>query len=129
MSHEIGIWLDHKKAVIVSATAGQVAVVKTVAADVDPHPHFAGSHEGGGEKKYEERHSRQLQQYFDEIVSHIGRPDAVLLFGPGEAKQQLKERIERSKALSHAIVEVESADWLTQPQIVARVSEHFAVPH
>ena len=27
------------------------------------------------------------------------------------------------------MVEVESADWLTQPQIVARVSEHFAVPH
>ena len=126
MNHEIGIWLDNKKAVIVSATAGRVAVIKTLAADVDPHPHFAGSHEGG-EKKYEERHTRQLRHYFDKIVSHIGRPDAVLILGPGEAKQQLKERIERSKALSHAIVEVESADWLTQPQIVARVSEHFAV--
>ena len=68
MSHEIGIWLDHKKAVIVSATAGQVAVVKTVAADVDPHPHFAGSHEGGGEKKYEERHSQALDRYYDDVI-------------------------------------------------------------
>lgn len=126
MSHEIGIWLDHKKAVIVSATAGQVAVVKTLNADVDPHPHFAGSPEGG-EKKYEERHSRQLERYFDEIVSHAGRPDAVLLFGPGEAKQQLKERIERTRSLAHAIVVVETADRLTDPQIVAKVREHFAV--
>ena len=129
MSHEIGIWLDHRKAVIVSAAAGQTAVVKTLDADVDPHPHFAGSQTGGGEKKYEARHSRQLQQYFDEIISHVGTPDAVLLLGPGEAKQQLKERIERSTALSHAIVVVESADWLSDPQIMAKVREHFAVPH
>ena len=124
MSHDIGIWLDQKKAVIVSATASQASVVKTLHADVDPHPHFTGQ-DSGGEKKYEERHSQQLQRYFDEIISQVGTPDAVLLLGPGEAKEQLKNRIERSTALSHASVVVENADRLTDPQIVAKVKEHF----
>lgn len=129
MSHGIGIWLDQQRAVIVSATAGQAAVVKTLDADVDPHPHYAGSQEGGGEKRYEERHSRQLQRYLGDIISYMGTPEEILLIGPGEAKEQLKDRIARSKALSHASVIVESADRLTAPQIVAKVKEHFAGPH
>jgi hypothetical protein len=44
MSHDVGVWIDHKKAVIVSIAAGQ-----------GQHPHYAGVQEGGREKKPEER--------------------------------------------------------------------------
>lgn len=127
MSHEVGIWIDHKKAVIVSISAGRVRT-KTLLSDVGPHPHYAGSQEGGGEKKYEERHSQDLDRYFDDVISQLGEPDAVLLFGPGEAKLQLKHRLGRSKVLSESIVAVESSDKLSDPQIVAKVKEHYGIP-
>jgi len=63
----------------------------------------------------------------DEVIGQLGQPDALLLIGPGEAKLGLKERLSRSKTLSERIVGVTTADKLTDPQIVAKVKEHFGV--
>ena len=61
------------------------------------------------------------------MISQLGEPDALLLFGPGEAKLQLKNRLGRSRVLSESIVAVEGADKLTDPQIVAKVKEHYGI--
>ncbi len=126
MSHDVGVWIDHKKAVIVSIAAEHVST-RTLEADVRPHPHYSGSQEGGGEKKYEERHNLRLGQYYDQVISQMGHPDAILLFGPGEAKLQLKDRLACSQASSERIVAVESTDKLTEPQIIAKVKEHYGI--
>ena len=126
MSHDVGVWIDHKKAVIVSIAEGQVSS-RTLESDVGAHPHYSGSREGGGEKKYEEHHNQDLDRYYDDVISQLGEPDALLLFGPGEAKLQLKERLGRSKGPSERIVAVESTDKLTDPQIVAKVKEHYRI--
>lgn len=126
MNHVVGIWIDHKKAVIVTISAGHVST-KTLVSDVGPHMHYSGSQEGGGEKKFEERHSQGLDRYFDEVAGQLGAPDGLLLFGPGEAKLQLKERLTRSKVMPASLVAVESTDKLTDPQIVAKVKEHYGI--
>jgi hypothetical protein len=56
-----------------------------------------------------------------------GNPEALLIFGPGEAKLQLKERLSRSKALAERIVGIETTDKLTDPQIVAKVKEQNGI--
>jgi hypothetical protein len=126
MGQDVGVWIDHKKAVIVSIAAGQVTT-RTLASDVGAHPRYSGSQEGGGEKKYEERHNQDLDRYYDDVIGQLGEPDALLLLGPGEAKLQLKERLGRFKASSESIVAVESTDKLTDRQIVAKVKEHFGI--
>ena len=78
-------------------------------------------------KKYEQRHGEQLDGYYDDIISQPGLPEAVLIFGPGEAKLELKERLSRSKALSGCTVDLGTADRLTDPQIVAKVKDHFGI--
>lgn len=127
MSEHVGIWIDHAKAVIVSGSADHLTT-RTLESTAEPHPHFGGSQEGGGEKKYEERHALQLDRYYDAVIDTIGRPDALLIIGPGEAKTQLEARLRRHEALSASVVTVESADRLTDPQIVAKVKEHFGFP-
>jgi len=126
MSQDVGVWIDHKKAVIVSIAAGQVTT-RTLESDVGAHPHYSGSQEGGGEKKHEERHNQDLDRYYDDVIGQLGKPDALLLFGPGEAKLQLKERLSRSQVSSESIVAVESTDTLTDPQIVAKEKEHYGI--
>ena len=61
MSHDAGVWIDHKKAVIVSIAAGEVTT-RTLTSDIGARPHYSGSREGGGEKKYEERHNQDLDR-------------------------------------------------------------------
>ena len=124
MNLTVGVWIDHKKAVIVSASEGQVTT-KTLASDVAAHPHFGGQQDGGGEKKYEERHRQSLNRYYDEVIAHLGEPEALLILGPGEAKLEFKERLGRSRAPTPPVVDVETAGKLTDPQIVAKVKEHF----
>jgi len=74
----------------------------------------------GGEKRYEERYGQHLDHYYDEVISHLGQPEALLILGPGEAKLQLKERLSHSKALSRCVVRIETTDKLTDSQIVPR---------
>ena len=126
MNHNVGIWIDHKKAVIVSASTDGVTS-KTLESEVGSHGRFSGLQEGGGEKKYEDRYGEHLDQYYDQVISELGQPEALLIFGPGEAKMQLKDRLSRSKPLSERIVGVETSDKLTDPQIVAKVKEHYGI--
>ena len=126
MSHDVGVWIDHKKAVIVSIASGAITT-RTMESNLGAHPHFSGSQEGGGEKKYEERRDQDLDRYYDDVISQMGKADSLLIFGPGEAKLQLKERLARSKVSPARIVAVETADKLTDPQIVAKVKEHYGV--
>jgi hypothetical protein len=126
MNHNVGIWIDHKRAVIVSASADRVSA-KTLESDVGSHPRYSGPQDAGGEKKYEARHGQHLDKFYDEIIAQLGEPEALLIFGPGEAKLELKARLRRSKALTERIVEIETTDQLTDPQIVAKVKEHFGI--
>jgi hypothetical protein len=126
MNHTAGIWIDHKRTVIVSVSAGRVTT-KTVESDVGAHPRYSGQQDDGGEKKYEERHRQRLEQYYDEVISQLGEPEALLILGPGEAKLELKERLTRSKTFSDRTIDIETADKLTDPQIVAKVKEHFRI--
>jgi|SRR5579872_6329270 len=133
MDDNVGIWIDHRKAVIVSVSADRVST-KTLQSEIDPHSRYsgrAGSAEGprgeGGEKKYEEHYRQQLGRYYDEVIGQLGQPKALLLFGPGEAKLQLKARLDRFKALAHCIVTTETTDKLTDPQIVEKIKDHYGV--
>jgi len=135
MNHKVGIWIDHKKAVIVSTSADGVTA-KTLESEVGPHARYSGRagypttdgpQEGRGEKKYEERYGQNLDRYYDEVISQLGQAEAILIFGPGEAKLQLKERLSHSKALPEHIVEIKTADKLTDPQIIAKVKEHYGI--
>ena len=134
-NHKIGIWIDHKKAVIVSASAGQVTTM-TLESEVGPHGRYSGRagyptpdgpKSGGGEKKYEERHGQHLDGFYDKVISQLGQPESLFIFGPGEAKLQLRERLSRSKSLSEHVDEIETTDKLTNAQIVAKVKEHFGM--
>ena len=126
MNNKVGIWIDHKKAVIVSASEGRVTT-RTMESDVDAHPRYTGQQDSGGAQNYEERHGQQLDRYYDEVISQLGQPEALLIFGPGEAKLELKARLSRSKTSFEHTVDIETADKLTDPQIVAKVKEHFQI--
>lgn len=126
MSKKMGVWIDHKKAVIVSAAKDQLSA-KTLESGIRPHTHYAGSQVGGGEKKYEERNDQSLDRFYDEVIGQLGQPDAIFIIGPGEAKLQLKERLAGVKALSRSHVTVETTDKLTDPQIVEKVRDHFDI--
>jgi nucleotide-binding universal stress UspA family protein len=65
-------------------------------------------------------HPSYLNIYYDAVIACIRDAEAILIFGPGEAKGELKKRLERHK-LDGRIVAIETVDKMTDRQIAAKV--------
>jgi stalled ribosome rescue protein Dom34 len=126
MDKRAGVWIDHRKAVIVILD-GKAEVMTTVDSGMEKHVRFAGgsSEDGSTEDVRDRQYASHLAKYYDTVVASIRDADSIFLFGPGEAKGELAKRLERE---SHAgrIVKVESTDKMTDHQIAARVRFHFS---
>jgi hypothetical protein len=69
-----------------------------------------------------------LNIYYDVVIASIRDAESILIFGPGEAKGELKERLEKQK-LGERIIGVETVDRMTRNQIAARVRQRFPDQH
>jgi hypothetical protein len=72
----------------------------------------------------EREYKGHLANYYDEVISCLRPAKAILLFGPGGAKSELKKRIERNK-LDVRITGFEISDKMTERQILQRVRRHY----
>ena len=66
----------------------------------------------------------QLNIYYDAVIASIRDAESILIFGPGEPKGELKERLERNN-LGGRIIGIETVDKMTDRQIAAKVRRHF----
>ncbi len=124
MKKELGLWIDHREAVIVTVAADGEEI-KHVNSDVEKHVRFsAHSPEGSPEDRRDRRFGEHLHQYYAEVITAIRDADSILILGPGEAKGELEKRLVQEK-LSGRIVGIETEDKLTEPQIVAKIRRHF----
>ena len=128
MRVRVGLWIDHRKAVIVTLS-DEVEATRLVEANVGKHVRYSDSgrsgkshdsRSGAGEDTRERHFEGELNQYYDEVIAHIRDADAILILGPGEAKGELKTRLERD-GLGNRIVAIETADKMTDRQVAAIV--------
>jgi ribosomal protein RSM22 (predicted rRNA methylase) len=122
MKTKMGLWIDHKKAVIVSI-AGKDAEIKRISSNIEKHHRQSGVSMPADDVRQREL-AGHLNIYYDEVVSCIRDADSILIFGPGEAKSELEKRLEKDN-LGGRIVGIETSDKMTDPQIVAQVRKHF----
>ena len=72
-----------------------------------------------------EAYTGHLNIYYDAVIASIRDADSIIIFGPGEAKGELKERLEKSN-LGGRIVGIETVDKMTDRQIAAKVRQYFS---
>ncbi len=63
--------------------------------------------------------------YYDAVIASIREAESILIFGPGEAKGELKKRLDGIK-IGDRVVGVETVDKMTDRQIEVKVHEYFA---
>jgi hypothetical protein len=132
MKKVAGLWIDRKKAVIVVAT-DKGDEIKVIVSNVDKQ---LGRSEGvrsttpyepqlvPADDRRERRLTGQLNIYYDSVVACIQDAEEVLLFGPGEAKDELKKRIVRNKR-GVRVIGVQAAEKMTDRQVSAKVRHYF----
>ncbi|MFH1776026.1 MAG: hypothetical protein ABH952_00465 [Candidatus Omnitrophota bacterium] len=133
MDKHIGLWVNHRKAVIVTLI-GKKAATTLIQSNVEGHFRLKGGsrskvpygpQDATSESGREERYKHHLQEYYERIIKLISDAKGILIFGPGEARDELKKEIEKHNVLAVKVVGVESADKMTEPQIAAKVKKFF----
>ena len=129
MKRKVGLWIDHRTTIIVTLS-NKTEEIKLITAHLekDARPSAGWAAHSGRDYKSEDLQDRRfmahLDRYYDEVISFIRDAESILILGPGEAKGELKKRME-SKGLQGRIVGVETVDEMTEPQIAAKVRQYF----
>jgi len=132
MQTKVGVWIDHRKAVVVVVT-GEGEEIGLIISKVEEQLRRSGDSplKGSFEAQRvpaDDRRQRALTQYlniyYDAVITCIREADSILIFGPGEAKNELEKRLEKSN-LGGRIAGIETADSMTDKEIAAKVRQRF----
>ena len=132
MKTRAGVWIDHRKAVIVTVS-GHAETLLEIRSDVESQP----SRENGvpmdvhfeallvkADDDHQRDYTEQLNQYYAKVDAAVHKTTTLLIFGPGEAKGELKKHLEHT-GYAGRILALETLDKLTNHQIAAKVRKQF----
>ena len=125
MKKEIGLWIDHRKAVIV-IVRDQGEEVKEITSHMEKHVRFSSgdSQDGSSEDVRDRQFENRLNSYYDAVIAVVRDGNSIQIFGPGEAKVELRKRLEGEGFKGH-ILGIETVDKMTDRQIAAKVRERL----
>lgn len=135
MKKQTGIWIDSKKAVIVTLEDGKEAVSE-IQSDIensvyhdkegDKGSFFGGQHIDS-QKTFDERKKHQINNYLKDVISTVNESDELYIFGPAETKTKLQQKINGEKStIASKLKSVETADSMTSNQIIAQVKKFYS---
>ncbi len=133
MKTKVGLWIDHRKAIVVAVT-DEGEETRLIISTVEKNLSRSGDSplEGPHERQQvpaddsrQRTFTAHLNIYYDAVVACVRDAEAILIFGPGEAKGELKKRLKKSD-LDGRIVGIETVDKMTDHQVAAKVRQHFA---
>jgi len=133
-----GVWIDHRKALMVFVTpAGERSahIVSKVESQLrrsgdSPMKGRYAADQVPADDSRQKAITGELNIYYDAVVAALRNATSLVIFGPGEAKGELKKRLVKNK-LGGRVRAVETADKMTDRQIAAKVREYFSTarPH
>lgn len=132
MKMNIGLWIDHRKAVIVlESIAGKE--IHIIQSDAGRQPgRIAGTRSTTSfeaqkvkaDDVSQRRFTADLHYFYQDVVALVRHATSLLVFGPGEAKGELVRELEPAMPKGFPVA-VETADRMTDRQITVHVCDFF----
>ncbi len=132
MKMNTGVWIDHHKAIIVTLNERDENISMIISM-VEKQPGRIGGTRSTtpfesqlvqSDDRQERKFTGKLKVYYDAVIASVRGADAIMIFGPGEAKGEL-EKLLRDNKLGKRIVGVETADTMTDRQVAAKIRKYF----
>lgn len=128
-----GVWIDHRKAVVVTLS-DDGEQIQQINSNVEKQPGRIdgqrsitpfSSAQTPADDIMQRAFTHHLNIFYEEVRILIGDAQSILIFGPGEAKGELKKIMKRH---CHDCPEicVEPADKMTDREIAAKSRHYFA---
>jgi hypothetical protein len=132
MKTKVGLWIDYRKAIVVAVT-DKGEEIALIISKVEKQLRRSGDSPLKGSYETSQvpaSNSRQrtltghLNIYYDTVIASIRDAESILIFGPGDAKGELKKRLKKNN-LDGRIAGIETVDKMTDRQIAAKVRKYF----
>jgi stalled ribosome rescue protein Dom34 len=128
MATNAGIWIDHARAIVVRIRDDESSV-QEIESNVESHRKSLGSSgvrppghlHGDASDRFERRRDAELKRYYEKVAKACAAAERVVVIGPGLAPGELAKHWRARKPAGPSIDAVETADHMTQRQIVAKV--------
>lgn len=132
MKTKCGMWIDHREANIVFLSQDGEET-KQIKSNVEKQLRRSG--ESPSNEPYEAQmvptsdrrekgYMGHLSNYYEEIVSVVRGAESVFIFGPGEAKGELRKHFHKHNFCGR-IVGFETADKMTKRQVTQKVRDFY----
>ncbi len=131
MKASIGVWIDKSQARIISTTE----ILDTIPSDIENRPRYEGEGREYGrfgnqymtlEKTKQHRLEHQEAQYLKRIFDAVKSFERIMIFGPANMKNRLKQHLEGEHLTRGKVIDVVVAEKMTDNQLVAFVREYYA---
>lgn len=131
MKKQAGLWIDHRQAIVVHLLDPGEKITH-IESHLDKRVRFSGAsetkgtsgHNDSAEDKRDRRFNDRVKRYYDEVITNLLHTDDIVLFGPGEAKNEFQKHLETQNPSIH-IVAIESADKMTVAQVAAEIRKYY----
>ncbi|MFX3626027.1 MAG: hypothetical protein ACN6I4_01585 [bacterium] len=138
VKQQTGLWIDGSRAIIVTFINGTDKGIKMVEADIENKVHnnsddsdkgtFMGGQHISHEKTFDERKKHQIKDYLSDVVQQLSEGSELFIFGPGEMKNKLVNKIkDENNILKLEVKSIDTTDKMTDNQIVAYVKEFYGI--
>jgi hypothetical protein len=132
MKTQVGMWIDHREANIVflSQDGEETQQIKS---NVEKQLRRSGDSASDeplearrvpASDRREKGYMGHLSNYYEKIVSLTHGAESVFIFGPGEAKGELRKHFDKHN-LGGLIVGFETADKMTKRQVIQKVRDFY----
>ena len=129
---KVGVWIDLSVAIIVTIDGDKKTMKKIegidnrerIPGEGKSFTRF-GSQFSNLERQKESKFEHQVKMFLHSVVEQIDRSDAIVIFGPANMKQELANLVLSEKSLVQKLKGVETADSMTDNQIMAWVVDYF----
>jgi len=111
-SRRVAIWINHHEAILLTFEVGPFA---------SSVPHRPG--DGWSQQHVDAREYPLMQQYYDAVLSYLESQDEIWILGPGQAKRELRQRIEQVGSLKGRVVGLYHAQKLVEAELVFPADE------
>jgi stalled ribosome rescue protein Dom34 len=121
-----GVWIDHRKAVVVIVT-NRGEEMHEIPSNIEKSTRGkdgTGSGDGSTQDMRDRKFWTRLNRYYESIIAVVRDSDTILIFGPGEAKEELVKRLERA-GLKERVLAVETVDKMSDRQVAAKVRKRI----
>ena len=125
MIREVGVWIDYRKAIIVTIIHPEDGISR-IQANLQSEVRFPeiSFQEGHLQENGSRKSAHELVGYYEDVIACIREAESIQIFGPDDTKLELEKQLKR-KGHGKSIVKIETAVKMTERQIEAKVWRHF----